>query len=163
MGNIGSGGGNGNSRRRSRSHNHNSQPPPPPTQPPSPHELAGNRFFTPPTTYPDQYPNPNPPPYYPYAGYYAPPPVPLPGPYDRHHYRGIEVPNVDPAHANWIIGRHPCGPAPPPLAPYVEHQKAVTIRNDLNLKKETLRMERDEENPGQFLVAFTFDATVAGR
>lgn len=50
----------------------------------------------------------------------------------------------------------------PPPAPYVEHQKAVTIRNDVNLKKETLRVEVDEENPGKYLVAFTFDATVAG-
>ena len=47
--------------------------------------------------------------------------------------------------------------------PYVEHQKAVTIRNDVNLKKETLRIEPDEECPGRFLVSFTFDATVAGR
>jgi E3 ubiquitin-protein ligase MGRN1 len=53
-------------------------------------------------------------------------------------------------------------PAPPP-APYVEHQKAVTIKNDVNIKKETLRIEPDEENPGQFLVTFTFDATVSGR
>jgi E3 ubiquitin-protein ligase MGRN1 len=52
-------------------------------------------------------------------------------------------------------------PAPPP-APYVEHQKAVTIKNDVNIKKETLRIEPDEENPGQFLVTFTFDATVSG-
>lgn len=46
--------------------------------------------------------------------------------------------------------------------PYIEHQKAVTIRNDVNLKKETLKLEPDEENPGKFLVTFTFDATVAG-
>lgn len=32
----------------------------------------------------------------------------------------------------------------------------------MNLKKETLRVEPDEENPGKYLVAFTFDATVAG-
>lgn len=38
----------------------------------------------------------------------------------------------------------------------------MTIRNDVNLKKETLRIEPDEQNPGQFLVAFTFDATLAG-
>lgn len=49
------------------------------------------------------------------------------------------------------------------MAPYVEHQKAVTIRNDVNLKKETLKVVPDEENPGRFLVTFTFDATVAGR
>ena len=47
--------------------------------------------------------------------------------------------------------------------PYIEHQKAVTIRNDVNLKKETLKLEADEENPGKFFVTFTFDATVAGR
>lgn len=52
---------------------------------------------------------------------------------------------------------------PPTPAPYVEHQKAVTIRNDVNLKKETLRIEADEANPGKYLVAFDFDATVAGR
>jgi hypothetical protein len=45
----------------------------------------------------------------------------------------------------------------------VEHQKAVTIRNDVNLKKESLRVEPDEQNPGSFLLSFTFDATVAGR
>ncbi|CAN4121556.1 unnamed protein product [Withania somnifera] len=50
----------------------------------------------------------------------------------------------------------------PPPAPYVEHQKAVTIRNDVNLKKESLRIELDEANPGKYLVAFTFDATVPG-
>lgn len=45
----------------------------------------------------------------------------------------------------------------------MEHQKAVTIRNDVNVKKETLRIEPDEENPDKYLVAFSFDATVAGR
>lgn len=39
---------------------------------------------------------------------------------------------------------------------------AVTIRNDVNLKKESLRIEPDEENPGSYLVTFTFDASVAG-
>lgn len=38
----------------------------------------------------------------------------------------------------------------------------MTIRNDVNVKKETLRVEPDEENPGGFLVAFTFDATAPG-
>ncbi|KAJ6993398.1 E3 ubiquitin-protein ligase LOG2 [Populus alba x Populus x berolinensis] len=39
---------------------------------------------------------------------------------------------------------------------------AVTIRNDVNLKKESLRIEPDEESPGSYLVTFTFDASVAG-
>lgn len=75
------------------------------------------------------------------------PVAPLPAPYDHHHR---PPPNM-----------YPCGPVMPPT-PYVEHQKAVTIRNDVNLKKESLRVEKDEENPGRFLVSFTFDATVTG-
>ena len=51
----------------------------------------------------------------------------------------------------------------PPQLPCVEHQKAVTIRNDVNLKKESLKLEPDPDNPGRFLVSFTFDATVSGR
>ncbi|KAI4322253.1 hypothetical protein L6164_021964 [Bauhinia variegata] len=54
------------------------------------------------------------------------------------------------------------GPYSSPSSSYVEHQKAVTIRNDVNIKKETLRIEPDEDNPGNFLVAFSFDATAPG-
>lgn len=166
MGNIGSSGSTGRRRHHGsrRSHNH---PPPPPPVPPQP-ELSANRYVvTAATPYPSQYPNPNPPQYYQYPGYYPPPPpampVPLPAPYD-HHHRGAHPPHVEPGHhGNWVGGRYPCGPVMPPAAPYVEHQKAVTIRNDVNLKKESLRIEPDVENPGRFLVAFNFDATVAGR
>eukprot|EP01018_Ginkgo_biloba_P005451 Gb_05088 [translate_table: standard] len=52
--------------------------------------------------------------------------------------------------------------APPSMGCIAEHQKAVTIRNDVNLKRSTLRLEKDEENPGFYLVAFTFDATLPG-
>lgn len=54
-------------------------------------------------------------------------------------------------------------PPPPQTVPVPEPQKANTIRNDVNLKKATLRLEKDEENPGCYLVAFSFDASVAGR
>ncbi|KAJ4977720.1 hypothetical protein NE237_008500 [Protea cynaroides] len=166
MGNIGSSsnsnGGN-SSRRRHGNHYHNHQnghsptPPPQPSQP----EMTGNRYvFAAATPYPPQYPNPNPSNYYQYSGYYPPPlPVPLPTPYDHHQRHAAADSSTQ---VNWVGGgRYPSGPvsAPPP---YVDHQKAITIRNDVNLKKETLRVEPDEENPGQFLVAFTFDATVAG-
>ncbi|XP_065855768.1 probable E3 ubiquitin-protein ligase LOG2 [Euphorbia lathyris] len=153
MGNISSSGAHSRRRHGSR-RNH---PPPPPPAAPQP-EITANRYvFAAATPFPSQYPNPNPPPYYQYPGYYHPPPpampVPLPAPYDHHH-------RVDPSH--WVGGRYPCGPVMQAPAPYMEHQKAVTIRNDVNLKKESLRVEADEENPGKFLVAFTFDATVAG-
>lgn len=146
MGNMGSSGVNG--RRRSSSRRSHPPPPQPPPQPPQP-EINANRYVFAAAT---PYPNPNAPPYYQYPGYYPPPP--LPTPYDH---------RMDPGHnGNWVNGRYPCGPMMPPPAPYVEHQKAVTIRNDVNLKKESLRIEPDEDNPGKYLVAFTFDATVPG-
>ncbi|PKA60873.1 putative E3 ubiquitin-protein ligase LUL3 [Apostasia shenzhenica] len=49
--------------------------------------------------------------------------------------------------------------APPP---YVEHQKAKKIKNDVNVHKDTIRMEVDEQNPDQFLVSFVYDAVVDG-
>ncbi|XP_019084399.1 PREDICTED: probable E3 ubiquitin-protein ligase LUL1 [Camelina sativa] len=52
-------------------------------------------------------------------------------------------------------------PMMPP--PYVEYQKAVTVRNEVNLKKETLSLEPDPENPIRLLVSFTFDASMPGR
>ncbi|KAI9154322.1 hypothetical protein LWI28_024423 [Acer negundo] len=155
MGNIASTGANGRRRNGSR----RSHPPPPPPNPPQ-QEITPNRYvFAAVTPYPNQHSqNPNLQPYYhQYPGYYPPStptmPVPLPAPYDHHHRGG----HVDPG--QW---RYPCGPMVSPPMPYVEHQKAVTIRNDVNLKKESLRLEADEENPGSLLVSFTFDATVAG-
>lgn len=155
MGNVGSST-NGRRRQGGRRNDQNSA-----------HEIQVNRIvFAAVNPYPSQYPNldPNPDPnpnglphpYYQYPSYY-PPPV-MAAPYDHHH----RVPHVDPNHGNWVGGPYPCGPVVPTVAPYVEHQKAVTIRNDVNLKKETLKVVPDEENPGRFLVTFTFDATVSG-
>lgn len=64
---------------------------------------------------------------------------------------------------NWVGGRHQCPVATPAPVPYIEHQKAVIIRNDVNLKKKSLKVEPDARNPGQFLVTFAFDAAVDGR
>lgn len=154
MGNAGSGG-----RRRQGSRR--AHPPPPPPQPPHP-EIAANRYvFAAATPYPSQYPNPNPnpPPYFQYPGYYPPQAAAA---FDQHHHHQAGPPHMEVG--NWVGGRYPCGPVmQAAAAPYVEHQKAVTIRNDVNIKKETLRVEADEDNPGKFLVSFTFDATLAGR
>lgn len=49
--------------------------------------------------------------------------------------------------------------APPP---YVEHQKAKTIKNDVNLHKDMIRLEVDGQNPGEYLVSFVYDAVVDG-
>lgn len=155
MGNTGSSG-NHVGRRRNRNRNRRHHPANPPPHP----GISPNHYvFAAATPYPTQYPNPNAP--HPqqlqYPGYYPPPPhtmpMPLPVPYD-HHHRGVGHMDL----GNWA--RY--GPMIPPPLPYVEHQKAVTIRNDVNLKKESLRLQPDEENPGKFLVTFTFDATVSG-
>lgn len=152
MGNIGSNS-NGGSRRR-----HRIQPPPPPTTPQDPQPgTTGNRYvIAAALPYPTQYPNPNLPQYYQYPVNYPPPP--MGGPYPQ-PYRGV---HPAPGPANWVHGPYPYGAAPHPVTPCVEHQKAVTIRNDVNIKKKSLRVEPDEENPGHFLVAFTFDATAPG-
>ncbi|XP_019151990.1 PREDICTED: probable E3 ubiquitin-protein ligase LOG2 [Ipomoea nil] len=119
-------------RRRSGSSGRDHQSAPPPQAAEA--EVSSNRYlFAAATPFPPQYQNPNAPPYYPFR--------------------------MD---ANLVNGRYPCGPVMAPPAPYVEHQTAVTIRNDVNLKKETLRIEADEANPGNYLVCFTFDATVPG-
>ncbi|KAK4851120.1 hypothetical protein QYF36_012565 [Acer negundo] len=144
--------GNTGSNRRQQHHETHPHQPPPTPQPRSmqQHQMNQSQYvFAAATPYPPHYQNRthNHQPYQHYpGGYYPAMPLPGPGPYDFHHYpggRGVPTP-------------------PPVIMPYVEHQKAVTIRNDVNVKKETLRVEPDEENPGKFVVAFTFDATAPG-
>ncbi|KAJ7947800.1 RING finger protein [Quillaja saponaria] len=141
MGNTGS---NRSGHRRQQAHRF--------PQPPH-REVTGDRFvFAAATPYHFQHRNPNQ-----YPGQYPPPPG-VPGSNPQPH-NGVQP---APVTANWAGGQNPCGAVPTPVAPFVEHQKAVTIRNDVNVKKDTLRVEPDDEKPGKFLVAFTFDATSPG-
>ncbi|KAI3791749.1 hypothetical protein L2E82_05611 [Cichorium intybus] len=104
--------------------------------------------------YTSQYANP-PPPHAPYfqienGARWPPPPhptVPLPESHDDYNRMAM-----DRAIEAWVDGCYP-------PTPYADHQ-TITIKNDVNLKKETLKIEADEENPGKSLVSFTFDATV---
>ncbi|KAL2323266.1 hypothetical protein Fmac_027645 [Flemingia macrophylla] len=161
MGNMGSSG--SNSRRRHGGGGGSGRrihTPPQPVMPPP--EITANRFAYPASATP----------YHNYHGYYPPP---FPAPYDDSHHRQAVEP---------MWGQYPPAPLPATLpvpstlpetvpvpstvpetvpAPYVEHQKAVTIYNGVNIKKETLRIEADEENPGRFLVSFTVEAIVSGR
>lgn len=68
-------------------------------------------------------------------------------PYQNNGWTGIQPPMVA---------------APPPPA-YVEHQEAKRVKNDVNVHKDTLRLERDEAYPDQHLVSFVFDALFDGR
>ncbi|EOA30784.1 hypothetical protein CARUB_v10013928mg [Capsella rubella] len=158
-----SSGGGGRRHRRRRNHTHPPAAPPPPSLPPPPPSTDIQPVFAAATPYPN--PNSNPVYQYPHS-YYNPQPGAMSGPplppYDHHLHH-----TSHPYHQHsWSpMARYPyAGPmmmAQP--APYVEHQKAVTIRNDVNLKKESLRLEPDPDHPGRFLVSFTFDATVSGR
>ncbi|CAN8269514.1 unnamed protein product [Cochlearia groenlandica] len=161
MGNISSSSSGGDGRRRFSRRWSNSlptaAPQPPPssttTHPPPPPatEITGNQIVFAAAT---PYPNPNP--YHQYPGYYPPPP------YDNHHHHHAyhHPPPPPPWNAG---GTYPYGGPITPRIPYVEHQEADTIKNGVNLKKETLKLEHDPNHPSRFLVSFTFDATVSGR
>ena len=70
---------------------------------------------------------------------------------------GQFVVNIQPSALTYMMNT-----APPVSIPVLENLKANTIKNDVNLRKSTLRLEKDEENPGFYLVAFSFDAIAAG-
>ncbi|WCJ23675.1 RING/U-box superfamily protein [Euphorbia peplus] len=65
----------------------------------------------------------------------------------------------------WPQMRPNLGPgagAPIEPAPYTEHQNAKKVRNDVNVHKDTLKVEVDEMNPDTYLVSFLFDALFDG-
>lgn len=66
--------------------------------------------------------------------------------------------------SGWPAIRAHAGLAPPqpPPPPYVEHQNAKKVRNDVNVHKDTLKLEVDEQNPDHQLVSFVFDALFDG-
>ncbi|KAL9161522.1 hypothetical protein ABFS82_07G026400 [Erythranthe guttata] len=76
-------------------------------------------------------------------------------------------------HANPLVGQPYFGPfefqqspppPPPPAAapPCGEQKQAKVVNSDVNVHKETLRLEIDELNPDHYLVSFVFDALVDG-
>lgn len=121
------------------------------------------------------------------GGHHIPPPAPANYPPSGHHMPYYYPPNYNgampapqyfqqgfiPTNGQYLMSVPPpqvYRPQPPPPTPpparipeVADHQTAFTIQNDVNLKKATLRLERDEANPGFHLVAFSFDATVPGR
>jgi len=136
--------------------------PPPPRIVPVPPGYPGGHAAPPPPPGPANYPPHVP--YYPYPPYNNGIGGPIPAPqYFQHNIiqsNGQYMMNLPPAQ---MYRNPPYAPPPPRALEVAEHQKANTIQNDVNLKKATLRLEKDEENPGYYLVAFSFDATVAGR
>ncbi|OVA05517.1 zinc finger protein [Macleaya cordata] len=147
-----------------------------------------SQFFSAYTSDPSPYPPPPPNYVFPGPGHYPAPPYPYPAPpppppppahpyyyhFSRSHnhcgYAGQMMSRVNyhPYVANQSNGWSGFQPfvVPPPLPlpppPYVDHQMAKKIRNDVNVHKDTIKIEIDEKNPDYHLVSFTFDALVDG-
>ncbi|XP_027107644.1 probable E3 ubiquitin-protein ligase LUL4 [Coffea arabica] len=164
------------------------QPQPQPTQqqplssssPPSTYAFAANAPYPalhPPVTAPP--PPPPPPPYHPstsapyYTNYsynysnYSRPPVNMMGAQSNYHnpyYVGGQGSGwFRPPQAAMLLAPSPhLQPPPPAPVPYVDHQSAKKIKNDVNVHKDTIKLEVDEGNRDCHLVSFTFDAMVDG-
>ncbi|ESQ41916.1 hypothetical protein EUTSA_v10013842mg [Eutrema salsugineum] len=157
-----------------RHHNHLPPPPPPPhyysdppSQPPPqpPHNeysytqnhLVSTPQLSLPPPQPSQPPS-HPPPNINYGAYghsynqnqYYPPQQPPPY-YSGYHHNGWNQ-MMRPVH----FGPPPVNQAPPPYA------SAKKVRNDVNVHKDTVRLEADDLNPGHHLVSFVFDAVFDG-
>ncbi|XP_042017043.1 probable E3 ubiquitin-protein ligase LUL4 isoform X2 [Salvia splendens] len=140
------------------------QPSPPPSCNPTSYAFAANAPHSPAPypALPPPYgppPPPLPPPYnygYNFSGYYSRPPVNMMG-----HY------NYRPYYAPQISAWGPSASAPLPQlqqpAPYVDHQSAKKIKNDVNVHKDTIRLQLDDLSSDCHLITFTFDALVDGR
>ncbi|XP_057956797.1 probable E3 ubiquitin-protein ligase LUL4 [Malania oleifera] len=144
----------------SSSYFYSSEPTPLPA-PPHNYVFAANAPYPAPT--PPPYPNPT------HNFYAAHPPLPPPfysssGHSSCNYGNAMMVrPNFPLYYANQSSGWPAPAviPAPPP-PPYVEHQNAKKVRNDVNVHKDTLRIEVDEQNPDHHLVSFVFDAIYDG-
>ncbi|XP_030507196.2 probable E3 ubiquitin-protein ligase LUL4 [Cannabis sativa] len=144
-------------------------PPPPPPMPPAP----GNNYVFATATSSSYHGPPNS--QYAPTGPNPPPPVHshyFPGSYGQCNHPNTMMGryNYQPYYANqpnwWAPIRPPMGqlPLPPqaPPPPFVEHQNAKKVRNDVNVHKDTLRVEVDEQNPDHHLLSFVFDALYDG-
>ncbi|KGN57026.1 probable E3 ubiquitin-protein ligase LUL4 [Cucumis sativus] len=148
-------------------------PPPPPPPPPLQTHQFTNSHPPPPHSHPysstsqtlplPPIPHPPPPAPAPHSYYFS-------GGYNSCNYGNSSMGrfNFYPYYANqsngWSQVRPPMGPPllPPPPLPIVEHRQAKKVRNDVNVHKDTLKIEVDEQNPDHHLVSFVFDALYDG-
>lgn len=139
-----------NQSATSSSHLPISPPLPPPSQPPPPR----SNYSTP-------YPMPSPP--NPSTSYYHQSSSWTCRPQHPQHYGPgrsggwwMPPPPPPPIHSPGMAGQPPALPPPP----FVEQTK--TVKNDVNVHKDSIRLVPDEQNPDDHLVSFTFDAMVDG-
>ncbi|GKC36901.1 hypothetical protein Tco_1049285, partial [Tanacetum coccineum] len=103
---------------------------------------------------------------------YSPPPPPPqlpppPAPPVYQGYGGMYNQNYGPPPGGYGYGWRPVGAVAAPVVAaqqpvYVEHQQAKKVKNHVNLHKDSLRVEADEENEDCYLVSFVFDAMFDG-
>ncbi|KAI3835132.1 hypothetical protein MKX03_019758 [Papaver bracteatum] len=143
---------------------------PPPSQPPPPPPNCYSSYpqTPPPPPYTNsQPPYQNPPQLNHYPMYPPPPPNPLNNPYyfQQNHYSYTQS-NSNQWQQPWIRP-HMMMPQQPlqqqVLLPLVPFQEAKKVRNDVNVHKDTIKIQIDDHNPDYHLVSFTFDALVDGR
>ncbi|CAL0330697.1 unnamed protein product [Lupinus luteus] len=106
---------------------------------------------------------PPPPPPNPY--YYPPPPPPPPPGYYYNSTNPQSYYHSSSSHHPFYPNQHHqrgCTTLTPPTIPYVDHQTAKKIRNNVNLHKHTLSLQLDPLNPNHHLLSFVFDALSHG-
>ncbi|KAK6129410.1 hypothetical protein DH2020_036842 [Rehmannia glutinosa] len=91
--------------------------------------------------------------------------------HNRHHHHQPPPPHhppLPPSSSSSSVN-HPPPPqitlpptTPQPTSPPHDHQSAKKIKNDVNVHKDTIRLQLDEQYPDCHLVSFTFDALVDG-
>ncbi|KAK7332284.1 hypothetical protein VNO80_29034 [Phaseolus coccineus] len=155
---------------------------PPPPLPPPPYYYPPLSHHLPPPPPPQGYFLPSTTTYAPHSNNYAAPPPLAPPPQPpppQTHSISFYYPNqsAHPNYANSAPNRlqyqpfHHPQPSVWPAAtgapastppPYVDHQAAKKIRNYVNVHKDTLRLEVDQENPDHHLISFVFDAVYDG-
>ncbi|KAL3381841.1 hypothetical protein AABB24_001772, partial [Solanum stoloniferum] len=172
--------------KRHQNHHLHHHPPPPLLPPPSSSIAPPFPSLSPPPlppphpTYSSPPPSTTPPPSRnPYPLLTPPPPPNYPPPSNSNYhfcfsqssygtrpvvYQNQYPPYYHPHSNNGWGGFRPPPPPPPPLpaVPYVDHQNAKKIKNDVNVHKDTIRVHVDEFNKDFHLVSFTFDALVDG-
>ncbi|MCL7036014.1 hypothetical protein MKW94_012929 [Papaver nudicaule] len=132
-----------------------------PPPPPSYVFTGGNGSYPAPPSFPPPPPPPPAPPCHPY--YYQ-----FSGGHTNYgHMTGYHQPYLVNESNGWNGFRPVMVPqpqmTPPPPPPYVDHQMAKKIRNDVNVHKGSIKIQIDEKNLDSHLVSFTFDALVDGR
>ncbi|RZS02470.1 hypothetical protein BHM03_00032538 [Ensete ventricosum] len=161
----------GQSSSNSRRNDYHRQNPsfPYSSPPPGPNQSAtsSSHLPLPPLLPPPSQPPPPPPPrsnYSPTTSYYhQSSPWTCRPPYPQHYGPGrsggwwTTPPPPPPINSPGMAGQPPALPPPP----FVEQTK--TVKNDVNVHKDSIRLVPDEQNLDHHLVSFTFDAMVDGR